>query len=430
MWSPTHLLMICGAVFSLVAGWLALAEAGVPVRRNGWTRFAYGVAGLLVLAALTALLGEFRFGVPQFQQLYHPVLLAIASAFTFTAARLALGRGWSVVLALITFLPEVLGLPGVGGGGDVDFVPTRATGLFVVSALAVEAVAAVLGTERRLRFAVAAGLAVATLGFAGEYLWNRGASQPWRPVLVRDALLVGGLGAVGAAVLALGYARAAGRLGGPRLGRPVALAAIAAVVVALLLPLPRRAPDGVVAAIDVTPLGDGTAEIAVELDPPGAADDARWFQVMAWQGDGYAVAELDEVEPGRFVAERPVPIVGRWKTVLRLHRGAELLSAPVFLPDDPEIGAEEVPAEDRTVALGDETSVLMREVQDGPATVGAIAYTVIGIVAVAWVLAFRAAIRRIGDADAPPEVRGPSATAVRPTVAASTPSPTPTPRHA
>src|SRR6187551_1008634 len=38
MWSPTHLLMICGAIFSLVAGWLALAEAGVPVRRNGWTR--------------------------------------------------------------------------------------------------------------------------------------------------------------------------------------------------------------------------------------------------------------------------------------------------------------------------------------------------------------------------------------------------------
>src|SRR5918998_736502 len=43
MWSPTHLLMICGAVFSLIAGWLCLAEAGVPVRLNGWTRFAYGI---------------------------------------------------------------------------------------------------------------------------------------------------------------------------------------------------------------------------------------------------------------------------------------------------------------------------------------------------------------------------------------------------
>src|SRR5262249_18442386 len=30
MWSPTHLLMICGAAFSLIAAWLALAEAGVP----------------------------------------------------------------------------------------------------------------------------------------------------------------------------------------------------------------------------------------------------------------------------------------------------------------------------------------------------------------------------------------------------------------
>lgn len=422
MWSPTHLLMICGAVYSLIAGWLALAEAGVPVRRNGWTRAAYGICALLVLAGLTALLGEFRFGVPQFQQLYHPVLLAIASAFTFTATRLALGRWWGLGVALVTFLPEVLGLPGVGGG-ETDFVPTRATGLFVVSALAVEAVAAVLGTERRVRFAVGAGLAVGTVGFAGELWWNQGATQPWRAVLIPDALAVGTLAAVGAALLALGYARAAGRLGGPTLGRPLALAAVAAVVVALLLPLPRRAPGGVVADIEVTPVGEGLADVAVTLTPADAADDARWFQVMAWQGDGFDVAELDEVAPGRYVTEAPVPVVGRWKTVLRLHRGAELLAAPVYLPEDPEIGAAEVPAEDRTVELGDETSVLMREVQDGPRTTGVVAYTVIAGVAVAWVLAFRAAIGRIGELAVLEEVRGP-------TVPRSTPNPAAAPQRA
>ena len=79
MWSPTHLLMICGAVV-LARRRLAVPGRGraCPCARNCWTRFAYGIAGLLVLAGLTALLGEFRFGVPQFQQLYHPVLLAIA----------------------------------------------------------------------------------------------------------------------------------------------------------------------------------------------------------------------------------------------------------------------------------------------------------------------------------------------------------------
>jgi hypothetical protein len=423
MWSPTHLLMICGAVFSLVAAWLCLAEAGVPVRRNGWTRAAYGVCGLLVLAALTALLGEFRFGVPQFQQLYHPVLLAIASGFTFTAVRLALGRWWGPILAAIMFVPELLGLPGVGGG-DTDFVPTRATGIFLVSALAVEAVAWLLGTTRRHRFAVCAGLAVATIGFAGEYAWNQGASQPWRPVLIPDALLVGSLGAVGAATLAVGYARAAGRLGGDRLPRRFALAGAGAVVLALVIPLPRTAPGGVTAAIDVTPRGNGTAAVAFELTPADAADDARWFQVMAWQGNGFEVAELEEVSPGRFVAEQPMPIVGSWKTLVRLHRGAELVAAPVFLPDDAEIGADEVPAQDRTVELSDETELLMREVQPGPALTGIVAYAVIAIVAAAWVGAFTIAVRRVGDlGPLDGEVRGPAAgRSVARSTSASTPS--------
>ena len=420
MWSPTHLLMIAGAVFSLVAGMMALAEANVAPRRNGWTRFAYGLAALLVLAGFNALLGEFRFGVPQFQQLYHPVLLAISSAFTFTALRLALGRWWGIAVAAITFLPEVVGLSGTGGT-TTEFVPTRATGMFVVSAVVVEVIAALFGTERRLWFAIASGIGVATVGFAGEYAWNQGASQPWRPVLIPDALLVGTLGAVGAAVLAVAYARAAGRRNGPRLGRPVVALAALAVVAAMLLPLPRKAPAGVTADIDVTTRDDGRADIAVQLTPADAADDARWFQVMAWQGDGFEVTELDEVGPGRYVAEAAMPVVGRWKTVLRLHRGAELLSAPIYLPEDAEIGAEEVPAEDRTFELADETSILMREVTDGPATTGIISYTLIALVAVAWVASFSLAIRRIGDLEARGgEVRGAGRT-VRPSTA--TPQP-------
>jgi hypothetical protein len=277
----------------------------------------------------------------------------------------------------------------------------------------VELAAFVVGTERRVRFGVVGGLAVATLGLAGEYAWAQGAAQPWQPALVRDALLVGGLGAVGAGVLAVGYTRAAGRLGTPRLPRAVAGAATIAVVLALLLPLPRRAPGGITAAVDVTPNAAGdAADVEVTLTPPDAADGNRWFQVMAWQGDGYDVAELEEVEPGRFVAEHPVPIGDRWKTIVRLHDGAAMLGAPVFLPDDPEIGAPEVPAEDRVVELGAEQDLLLREVRPGPATTGIVAYTVIALVAAAWIGAFILAVRRIGDLgpvariDAPPSRQG------------------------
>jgi hypothetical protein len=137
--------------------------------------------------------------------------------------------------------------------------------------------------------------------------------------------------------------------------------------------------------------------VDVSLTPDDAADGNRWFQVMAWQGNGFDVAELEETAPGRFAAAHPVPIGGRWKTIVRLHDGAAMLGAPVFLPDDPEIGASEVPAEDRVVELGAEQDLLLREVRPGPATTGIVAYTVIAAVAAVWVGAFAYAIRRIGD---------------------------------
>src|SRR5581483_7560829 len=182
MWSPTHMLMICGAAFSLIAAWLALAEAGVPFRQNRWTRVAHFIAAWFVLAGLTAPLGEFRFGVPQFQQLFHPLLLLLAAAFAFVPTRIVLGRGWALVLALATFLPELVGV--VSNSAADNFVPTRTPGFYVASAIAVELAAVVLGTERRLRFAIGSGVGIATIGLAGEWMWNRGAAQPWNGVLM------------------------------------------------------------------------------------------------------------------------------------------------------------------------------------------------------------------------------------------------------
>ncbi|MEY2452870.1 MAG: hypothetical protein QOD92_2444, partial [Acidimicrobiaceae bacterium] len=255
MWSPTHMLMICGAAFSLIAAWLALAEAGVSFRQNRWTKIVHFVAAWFVLAGLSAPLGEFRFGVPQFQQLFHPLLVLLAAAFAFVPTRIVLGRGWAIVLALATFLPESIGL--MSSTASNGFVPTRTPGVFIASAIAVELAAALFGTERRLRFAITSGIGVATIGLAGEWWWNRNATQPWNGALMRDALLLGVVIAIGAAILGAAYAGAVNREPG-RLPRVAIVVAAAAVLLAIVLPMPRRTSN-VVAQIDMVRTGDTVA---------------------------------------------------------------------------------------------------------------------------------------------------------------------------
>ena len=70
--------------------------------------------------------------------------------------------------------------------------------------------------------------------------------------------------------------------------------------------------------------------LPVHLDPPDAAQNARWFQAIAWQGGGLRVVGLHAVAPGTYVADAPLPVGGKWKTMLRLHTGAVMMSAPIF----------------------------------------------------------------------------------------------------
>ncbi|HEV2686788.1 MAG TPA: hypothetical protein VGW79_09130, partial [Actinomycetota bacterium] len=78
MWGPTHLLMIGGASLTPIALLLLYAEAGGP-RLSGrdQTVLRYILAMALMLGLSTFQL-EFDLGVPQWQVLYHPVLIAIA----------------------------------------------------------------------------------------------------------------------------------------------------------------------------------------------------------------------------------------------------------------------------------------------------------------------------------------------------------------
>ena len=85
------------------------------------------------------------------------------------------------------------------------------------------------------------------------------------------------------------------------------------------------------------------------LEPPDAADDARWLTMTSWQGgpSQSVVQPLGRARasPGAYRTTEPVPVSGTWKSILRLHRGDEVLGLPVFLPEDTAIPAEEVPAD-------------------------------------------------------------------------------------
>jgi hypothetical protein len=129
----------------------------------------------------------------------------------------------------------------------------------------------------------------------------------------------------------------------------------------------------------------------VTLDPPDAAEGAWWFQATSWQGgEESIVQQLEQVSPGTYRITEPIPVDGTWKTTLRLHEGRRIAGLPIFMPADPAIPAEEIPAQPamtREFILDKEN--LQREQKDDVAGwltlaaylgVGLISFGLIGVV--------------------------------------------------
>lgn len=424
MWSPTHMLMIMGASFTGLAGWLVLADTGIRPSHSRWAGFLHGLAAWLTLQGLVASQGEFSFGVPQFAQVFQPMLITLAAGIGLVAIRLVLGP-WRALLIAAIYAGTQMAQVGPGDGP----VETRHGATFLVSALVVEALARIVGTGDRARFAVACGVGVGTLGLAGEWAWNTGAHQAWNTSLLPYAVVTSVLAGVGGALLGAGFAGAFRfAVPGRRIGRAALAAGVVLAAVPVLWFLPRDAGQ-VTADISLERVGTTTfgveeveaegAIVTVELTPADAADDAHWFQATSWQGGGLVLEDMVEVEPGVWRSEGPVPVEGLWKSLVRLHRnGHELMAAPVWFPDDPEIGEPEIPAVDRTIDLASESQYLLRETEEGdlpwlsPVVHGYLALTVAG-----WLLAFVVGVRRIGGAgtpaeEEPPVHRGPDRAAV------------------
>lgn len=231
--------------------------------------------------------------------------------------------------------------------------------LYVVEALVVEGVALLALRRRPVVFGALAGLGIGTVGLASEWAWSHAwMPNPWSASLFPEAVVLGLVASVGGGVLgaSLGRALTAREATAetayeplPRFARPVAWLLV---VVALAVPLPTVAHKSWTTTLAVQPVAgakDRAASISVRFGPADAPKDAELSQVIAWQGaktgdGGLVLARLQRVADGTYRTDRPVPMAGTWKTILRVQRGNSLQAVPVYLPADSAIPAPGVRA--------------------------------------------------------------------------------------
>ncbi|MCV7366200.1 hypothetical protein [Mycolicibacterium duvalii] len=377
LWGPTHLMMIGGAGFSTLAAAFLEYEgrraAGPDAPRDG-----LGLKFVLYLAFAGVLIGasvyqiEFDFGVPQFRQVFQPMLIAAAAALALVMARIFLGRGAAIIAALIA-----IGLRGIVAllVGPVLEAPINWFPLYLGAALVVEVLALTPLLKRPVLFGMVSGLGIATVGLWLESLWINAVypltwpASIWGEALAMSvpvAILVGACGAMAGMVLT------GQRL--PRRALSIGLVSLTVVVIgaAAANGLTYNTPENATAQVTLTeaPPVDGNRFVTADIrfNPPDViSDDPNWVAVLGWQGGtdnqrGMFVDRLDRVGPGHYVSTEPMPVSGTWKTLVRVHDGKTLAAVPIYLAGDPGIGAEEVPAEPQfTRPFVSEITILQRE---------------------------------------------------------------------
>jgi hypothetical protein len=417
LWSPPHIQLVVSGSLGTIALWLMLAEARPYAEPTLLGKSIHVLTAGTILVGMSTLQGEFDYGVPQFQVLYLPILIMIAAGFTLMAVRRALGP-WGALMVVGVYL-ILRGFLAFAIGGVMNHTVPHFP-LYVGSALIVEAAFYWLGTQRPVRLAVITGALVGTVGLVTELgwvtLWGFSTSARMPASLALKIAILGPIAAVAASLVgtALGGAVAKAR-------ETIPAAALAAAGVALLgtlaFPLPRDVGP-VTATVRLEQVGS-MANVEVVLDPPDAARRATAFAVTSWQGGSETVgADLRQVEMGRYVSSRPMPVTGSWKTMVSLQRGDEVMAVPIYLPADPEIGAPEVPAVPvRTEQFVRNTTILLREVKGGPPGAAIIAYSGLAVVVAIFIALIAITARRVPPV--PPAAGGSPSEYVPPAWAAS-----------
>ncbi len=378
LWGPTHLMMIGGAGFSTLSalmlnheGLKAMGDDAPP--DSGFVKFIQylGFGGIIV--GLSVFQIEFDFGVPQFRQVFEPMLIAAAAAFALVAARIMLGRGAAIIAALLAI--------GLRGGvalivGPILGSPINWFALYLGPAIVVELIALTPLIKRPIVFGAVSGLGVATIGLWLESLWVGAVYHyPWPTSIWPEALAMAIPVAVltGACGAMFGLVLSSQRL--PSRAISIGLVALTVLVIggATANGLRYTVPQDVTAVVTLTDVpgsspGQRMVNADVQINPPNfVSEDPNWVSILAWQGKlanqrGEVVTNLEKLGPGHYRTTEPVPVWGSWKTLLRLHDGRTLTAVPIYLAADPGIGAAEVPAQaSMTRPFVHEITILQRE---------------------------------------------------------------------
>lgn len=407
LWGPTHLMLIGGAAMTLVGiavlaveGTRANASAETPIEELLHTRMARAIAltGGLMLG-LSTFQAEFDFGVPQFQLIFQPMLLMLASGVGLVLARVYAGPGAALGAAgfFILMRGGLALMIGPVLGQTMPHFP-----LYIAEALVVEAVALAVSTQKPLRFGLASGIGIGTVGLAAEWGWSQlWMPLPWNEAAFPEAAIIGFAAAIAGATIGAWIGTHLSPIPLPRSPQLRRAALCSAAVLAALVAYGLYTPtqEGVSAQVALRDVG-GTAgrevEATVRMDPPDAAADAQWFDVTAWQGGGLVVAPLERTAPGVYRSTEPIPVHGNWKAMIRLHDGNSLTALPIYLPRDEAIPVGEVPAPAGfTRSFGDEHQLLQREAKGGDPIVVTLAYSAVAGIALSLLILLAWALHRL-----------------------------------
>ena len=413
LWSPTHIQMIGGASLTTLATWVLIEEG----RRRG----GKDARGLLApqpvhlagafLIGLSTLQDEFDMGVPQFNAIYHPILISLAASIGLIAARVRMGRYAALRAALFFVVVRAIWMVVIGYGFSLTLPHMP---IYLAEAVLVELVAVVVPVTQQVRFGAVAGLLIGTVGVAAEWAWSQFAFPlPWGAVLWQGYALAAVVGVAGGVLGAL-TGRALLPASAPRARTPrVAVGlAFAAVLAVIAVALPIQEHSAYQADVTTTAAGPHEATLTVRLDPADAADDVAWFNVTSWQGGdlvsghGLRITPLRRISEGVWRTAGPVPVDGDYKTVLRLATGTSQQAVPIYLPEDKAIPAEGVAASPHfTRSFVQDQKILQREAIGGSPALKHAAYAILGVLALLWIASLSLGLRRLDRSAVAPSVK-------------------------
>jgi hypothetical protein len=106
-------------------------------------------------------------------------------------------------------------------------------------------------------------------------------------------------------------------------------------------------PKDAIAAIKLTEVsnvnGHKMVQADVRITPPDLISaNPEWVSILSWQGGlandrGIVIDKLQRVGPGQYRSTEPIPVWGKWKSVLRVQDGKTMAGVPIFLAADPGI---------------------------------------------------------------------------------------------